>query len=236
MFQRNALAVLGLVGFAAMGCSKESTSSTNIKTGGIAARIDVYADTNTTARVHVELVVGGTSSNTYVNLEGGDKLVAKAGDESKTLTSTDTGVFDVTFSGVEAEEPISVSLERPADTTAPGNSGTLPPPFDVEKPEAGKSRKTDDLAVAWAPSGSGDPMDLDFSGSCIYSNDKSVSDTGAYTVKKGTLESTGGEMPETCDLTLDIQRTRKGVADSAFDPESYFRLHQRRSTSFTSLP
>jgi hypothetical protein len=52
----------------------------------------------------------------------------------------------------------------------------------------------------------------------------------------GELESTGGDKPETCDLTADLTRTKKGSADTLFDPESYFRLHQRRSAKFTSNP
>ncbi len=92
MLQRTSLAVLGLVGLLAIGCSKETTSSRNIKTGGIAALIDVYADSDTSAKVHVELRVGGSSSNTYVTLENGDELSATADDQMKVLTSTDTGV------------------------------------------------------------------------------------------------------------------------------------------------
>lgn len=238
MFEQKTLLVLGLVGFAVIGCSKETTSSSNIKTGGIAALIDVYADSATKVNVHVELKVGGSSSNTYVALEGGDKLVATGGDETKTLTATNTGVYDANFSNGDAETLYTVTLERPSDTTAPGNSGALPAPFGVAKPTAGLSRKTDDLEVTWDadPAGAGDGMDLKFTGSCIFEFDKSTSDTGSYVAKKTTLDSTGGEMPDTCNITLGVERSRSGEADAAFDPESWFRTHQRRSTQFISNP
>src|ERR1041384_7124397 len=123
MNSRFALASLCLVALSSVACSKETTSSSNIKTGGIAALIDVYADNDTTATVHVELKVGGSSSNTYVDLEGGDELKATVGDVTKTLPASDTGIYEATFSGVEEDTEFSVTLERPDDVTASGNSG-----------------------------------------------------------------------------------------------------------------
>ena len=237
MFERS-LVVVGFLGLLAMSCkSEETTSSNNIKTGGIAALIDVYADTATKATVHVELKVGGSSSNTYIGLDSGDQLIATAGDQEKTLTTADgVGRYEAVFSGVAADTLFTVVLERPHDTTAADNSGTLPAPFDLDKPKDDLSRKDDALDVTWSPSGSDDGMDFDFDGSCIFPYSKSPSDSGSFTVAKGTFESTGGDKPEACKLTLEAQRSRSGSADAAFDSESYFRLHQRRSTSFTSAP
>ena len=237
MFEHRSLSVALLAGLLVMGCNnKETTSSANIKTPGIAMLVDVYADTATKATVHVELRVGGSDSNTYVSLENGDELTAVAGDESKVMTARDTGVYEANFTGVAAETPFSVLFNRPHDTSALDNSGALPEPFDLDKPESGLSRMADDLEVTWAPSGTGDQMDLDFDGDCIYHLHKAPSDLGSFTVVKGSLDSTGGDMPETCDITLGAQRTRQGTVDGAFDPESWFKLHQRRSTTFSSAP
>jgi hypothetical protein len=228
---------LCLVGLSALGCSsKETTSSSNIKTGGIAALIDVYADTDDTATVHVALKIAGSSSNAYVLLEGSDKLIATADGETKTLTARDAGIYEANFSGVGADTEISVTLERPDDITASGNSGTLPAPFTLDDPTPKLSRKDDDLTVTWAPADTGDPVRAVFDGSCIFNFDDDISDTGSYAVPKGTLMSTGGDKPKTCDITLNMSRSRTGTADSKFDPESYFRLFQRRSASFTSNP
>jgi hypothetical protein len=238
MYERGSLVVVGLLGLLVFGCSKETTSSSNIKTPGIAALIDVYADTDTTAKVHVELKVGGSSSNTYVGLDNGDQLIATAGDQTKTLTTTDdVGVYEASFSGVAAETAFSVVFDRPHDTTAANNSGALPPPFTLDKPKDNLSRKDDELEVTWAPSGSDDGMDFSFDGDCIFPDTESpLSDSGSLILAKGTLESTGGDMPKACKLTLDVQRSRSGSADDEFDSESYFRLHQRRSTTFISAP
>ena len=236
MFHRSGLAALCLIGLSALGCSKETTSSSNIKTGGIAALIDVNAFDDTTATVHVELRVGGSSSNAYVNLEGQDRLIATAGGKTKTLTSVDSGVYEADFSGLEGGTEFSVTLDRPDDITASDNVGTLPDPFTLDDPTSDLSRMTDDLTLTWAPADTGDGMRVDIDGSCIFSYDDDMSDTGSYVVAAGKLRSTGSDMPETCDLTAKVERVRDGSADTAFDPESYFRLHQFRSEKFTSNP
>jgi hypothetical protein len=236
MLQRSALVSLCFIGLSALGCSKETTSSSNIKTGGIAALIDVYADDDTSATVHVELRVGGSSSNTYVALEGGDSLTATAAGKTKTLTSVDTGVYEADFSGVEGGTEFQVTLDRPDDTTASDNSGTLPDPFTLDDPTPDLSRKTDDLTLTWAPAKAGDGMNAKIDGSCIFPWDHAMSDTGSFVVAAGELDSTGGDKPETCDLTAHVERTKDGSADTLFDPESYFTLHQRRSAKFTSNP
>lgn len=234
MFDGNTLVVVGLVGFAALGCSKETTSSANIKTGGFATLIDVYADNDTTSRVHVVLKVGGSSSNTYIALENGDKLTATDGDAKKTLTATDTGIYEANFAGVTEDTVFTVALERTDETAT--SSGTLPAPFALEKPMAGLSRKADPLEVDWSPANTGDSMVLDVSGDCIFDDSNEISDTGSYVIPKDTLKSTGGDMPTTCDLTFALDRKRSGTADPAFDPESYVLLHQRRKATATSLP
>ena len=236
MLHRFALVSLCFLGLSALGCSKETTSSSNIKTGGIAALIDVYADDDTTATVHVELKVGGSSSNTYVALEGGDSLTATAAGKTKTLTSVDTGIYEADFSGVEGGTEFEVILDRPEDTTASDNSGTLPDPFTLDDPTDDLSRETDDLELTWAPADTGDSMHADIKGQCIFPYSHSMSDTGSLVVAAGKLESTGGDKPETCDLTAHVERTKGGSADTIFDPESYFTLHQRRSAKFTSNP
>src|SRR5437762_9756010 len=113
MFERGSLLVVGFAVLLAVGCNnEESTSSNNIKTGGIAALTDVYADTDTTATVHVELKVGGSSSNTYIDLDSGDELIATAGDQTKTLTTTGkVGRYEALFSGVGADTEFTVVLD-----------------------------------------------------------------------------------------------------------------------------
>ncbi len=236
MLSRIAVTSLCLMSLSAVACSKETASSSNIKTGGIAALIDVYADDDTTATVHVELKVGGSSANVYVDLEGADELIATAGGQTKTLTARDTGIYEAKFSDVEEDTEFSVTLERPDDVTASNNSGTLPAPYTLDDPTSKLSRAEDDLELTWAPE-SDDKMTLELDGDCIFTFKKDVPDTASYTIVAGTLDSTGKEdEAEACDVDLNARRTREGKADSKFDPESYFRLHQRRGASFVSNP
>jgi hypothetical protein len=236
MSSRIALVSLCLLGLSSVACSKETTSSINIRTGGIAALIDVYADDDTSATVHVELKVGGSSSNAYVDLQGGDELKATVGDVTKVLTARDSGVYEATFNGVEEDTEFSVSLERSDDDdTASANSGTLPAPYTLDEPTSELSREDDELILSWEPD-SRDKMTLELDGDCIFSFDKDVPDTGMYSLAPGTLSSTDKDEPEACDVDVDARRSREGKADSQFDPESYFRLHQRRSTRFVSNP
>lgn len=235
MNSRTALASLCWIGLLALGCSsKETTSSTNIKTGGIAAQIDVYADDDTTATVHVELKIAGSDSNAFVVLEGKDELIATAGDVTKTMTARDGGIYEANFSDVGEDTEFSVTLERPDDVTASSNSGTLPPPFDLDKPA--ETSRVEELELTWAPA-SEDRMELEIEGNCIkrFSEDD-VADTGAYTIDAGELESFDEDEPETCNATVDARRVRGGKVDSKFDPESHFNLFQRRSVRFVTTP
>ena len=120
-----------------------------------------------------------------------------------------------------------------------------PHPFTLDDPPSKLSRLDDDLEVTWAPADSGDPMRLDFDGDCIFPYGPAASDTGSYIVGKGKLDSSTmvdtdkdgkDDSGVTCDITADVERSREGTADSQFDPESWFKLHQRRSASFTSNP
>lgn len=236
MFNRSALARVSLMGLLALGCSKEVTSSSNIRTQGIVALIDVYADTDTRARVNVKLVVGGPNSNTYVDLEGEDELTATADGKKKTLAVQSDGTYRADFDGVGEDSEFSVALTRSEnDESASDSSGTLPAPFSLDEPVGELSRQADELEISWDP-GSDDDMNLQFHGDCIYPYSKNVADTGSYTVEKDRLDSTGIDKPEACQLTLDAVRTRNGRADSKLDPDSYFRLHQRRGTKFVSNP
>ena len=171
-----------------------------------------------------------------MDLEGSDTLTATADGKTKTLSAVDPGIYEARFTGVSADSEFSVTLDRPEDETASDNSGTLPTPFALDEPESNLSRADDALDITWAPADTGDPVVLELDGDCIFNYDKKVSDTGKYTLAAGTLDSTNSKMPETCDITVQADRSRDGTADAKFDRESYFKLHQRRKATFTSAP
>jgi hypothetical protein len=237
--------VLGLYGLALAGglagC-KETTSSENIRTRGIAMLTEVTARSDSHARVRTELVVGGDESNTYVILEGGDQLVAMAGDEEQVMEAVSDGIYETVFEIGEGGTPFMVMLEREGDDDAPDNEGTLPEPFEITSDfgDTPVSRADDSMEITWEPSGEDDDMDIAFEDvdeSCIYNHDDDIpGDPGSYLVEPATLDSTDSDDPETCDVEVTITRTRDGSTDSALDGESSFVLRQVRRFTFVSDP
>ena len=69
-----------------------------------------------------------------------------------------------------------------------------------------------------------------------FIDDMVKTDPGTFTIPKGTLESTSESMPQDCDLTVTMERMATGTADPIFDSESWFKLHQVRTDTFTSKP
>jgi hypothetical protein len=220
-----------------LGC-KETTSSEFIRTGGIAALIDITAEDADNSKVHVELRVGGDESNTFVILDGGDKLTASAGaTETKDLFSVAEGVYEGKFAtGKEVE--FTVAFDRTEDEDAPNSKGTLPPPFAMTSPMSDEthSRADDNVLVTWSPVPDS-AATIDVTGDCIFS--ESYSTTGAlgmFTIPKADLKSTDEMKPLSCTVTVTVKCKREGKADVAYDDESHFFTYQTRSTSFTSAP
>ena len=215
MLNRSALMCLSLIGLSALGCSKETTSSKNIRTGGIAALIDVYADTDTRHRAR-RARGGGSDSNTYVDLEGADELVATVDGEAKTLTVVDTGIYEAKFSGVGEDTEFSVTLDRGEDETASDNSGTLPAPFTLDDPADDLSREEDELEVTWSPD-SGEKEAARVEGDCIFGTTKTCP-TRAATPSRP------------------VRSTRPAVDEPEGATRSQGRPHSRGSATPSAIP
>jgi len=223
------------------GC-KETVSSDYIKTGGIAMLTTVTARSTSDVTVHTELLVGGDESNTYVILNSGDRIYAKAADEQQEMDAIEDGVYEATFDAGEGGTKYSVMLRRDDGDSAERNTGTLPEAFDITS-DLGTdvlSRMDDDVELTWAPSGEKDDMSLDVDddiGGCIFSDGFDIGgDDGSYTIPAGTLDSTSSQHPEECDVTATITREGSGSTDGALDDESWFVLRQVRATTFASGP
>jgi hypothetical protein len=224
-----------------LGC-KETTSSCNVRTPGLAMLTVVTATSESSVRVKTTLLVGGDESNTYATLDGCDELFAEADGERAEMREIDDGVYEAKFELGGAETEYRVILEREQDETADGNVGKLPAPFDVTSDFGSTeiSRADDDMEVTWDPSDSGDDMSLeieDEAGGCLYDDDFEIAgDPGSYVLAKGSLDSTSSQMPETCDAKGRLVRAREGSNDRALDSESSFTLRQTRAFAFVSAP
>lgn len=218
-----------------VGC-RETTSSEFIRTGGIAALIDVTADAEDHSVVRVELAVGGPFG-TLVDLQSGDTLKATGGSESKDLQRVSSGVYEATFASGKSID-FSVDFERATDDDAPSNKGKLPAPFKLTMPAPSDSlsRASDELMIMWdtAPGVDGE-VELD--GSCIFTTSKTVSGSAtSITFAKAEIKNLDDKKPESCSVEAKLSFTREGTTDPAFDPDSYFHAVQERTVTFTSTP
>ena len=229
------ITVFGIVSLAALSGCTETLDSDLIKTKGIAATVEVSADSDVSSRVHVTLQAGGDESNTYIELQSGDALYASADGDRTGMEHVDEGEYDADFGTGLGGVEFVVDLQRADDTPAPNSRGILPEGFTLDAIEEDLSRATDDLVVTWDGGGGGE-MNIAIEGSCIFSFDEDVSDNGSYTIDAGELKAKDDDKPESCELKATLTRTAHGTPDPAFDGESDFILRQVRSDSFDSKP
>lgn len=214
----------------------ETVDSKNIRTGGISALITANATSDAATTVTAELKVGGPTSNTYVDLSGGDRIFASADGKRSEMEAQGTGTYQIDFNVAAADTEFLVDLQRDEDDDAPMTKGQLPAPFSFQVPNMSTSR-AQNITITWSPSGTADNVTLQFGGTCIFNRTVDVpGDTGSHEISAGTLASTNPDKPETCDITVEMKRTRKGEADPAYDPDSSFVLTQTRTSKFTSTP
>jgi hypothetical protein len=214
-----------------------TTSSRNIRTAGLVALVDVTAHDDSHATVSTALVIGGASSNTYVVLEGGDRLYAETNGDKREMNATSDGEYEAKFDRAEGE--YTVSLTRDVDATAPKSSGTLPPPFQItsEFGDDPKSRKNDDVSFTWTPGSSGSDVEISIEGDCIHSETYKVGgDPGNFTIEKRKIEAWSSDKKKNCNVAVEIIHTTHGSTDPAFDTDSRFELRQVRKTRFVSGP
>jgi hypothetical protein len=220
----------------AVGCSA-TTSSRNIRTAGLVALVDVTARNDQDAVVSTALVIGGANSNTYVVLEGGDRLYAESNGDKREMNATSDGEYEAKFGRAEGE--FVVSLTRDQDGAAPSSSGTLPPPFQItsEFGDAPLSRKKDSVTFTWTPGNSGADVEIEIEGDCIHSEKYKVGgDPGSFSIEPGKIEAWKSDKKKACNVSVEIVHTARGTTDPAFDSDSRFELRQVRKTRFVSGP
>ena len=228
-------------GAALVGC-KETVSSCDIRTSGLAELTTVTSNDGAMSTIHTNLVVGGDESNTYANLDCGDQIFAEVnGTDRQTMRSVASGEFEAEFDTAAEDDDFNVILERGQDDNAPDSRGTMPAPFAITSTfdATPHSRATEIVTIEWDPSGETDTVNIVVEGNCIFRKDYSnVNDDGAHDIPAGDLEGTNDDNPDqaTCPLDVTVTRERQGSADSVFDAESWFVLRQIRTTGFTSAP
>lgn len=228
---------ISVLGFAFLlgGCAEE-VESEDVRTTGIYPEIEVTASGNGTSRVAVRLKVGGSGSNTFLDLTGQDRLEATANGETKELDESDGHWYRVSFPTEAGGTEFTVAFLRgEADDSAPDSRVTLPEPFELSVDTEEASRADDDVPYSWEPDASGD-VAWRYEGTCVQSDTGSTADDGEHRIQAGSIETFESDAMESCEVTLQVTRESRGSIDPAFTEGGRAVARQVRNAGFRSTP
>lgn len=224
---------------AVAGCT--SVNSSDVKTSGMSANMQVVADGTDATQVAMQLHVDNNITD-LVNLTSGDTLVASTGSTSSPMSKNEflgDIWYTASFPNATAESTsFTVAFNRASDVSAPSSVASLPGPFNITSPAASQtfSRTGQDITVAYDSSGTQDAMSWQANGTCIKLQTGSIQgDPGTFTIAKGTLLPADGSMTAaSCQVTLAVIRSRAGTIDSHFGYGGSATGQQQRSFQFQS--
>lgn len=234
----------------AIGC--EQVDSVDVRTDGIHADISLVTDGNGKTDLSATLRVGGSNSNTYLDLVDGDELTAFAGAEVKKLSRNRRALGQIHYEGQfdtdREDTQFRIAFTRvghdSAETEcrggdAPNSTATLPAPFAIQSPAetAAFSADNDDIEVSWSNSGQNDDMEYRVSGSCIKDfGDDNLNDDGRFTIDHDDFKLVNDEATFDCDVKIKITRSREGSIDSGYGEGGKVNAHQVRSVEVKLRP
>ena len=220
--------------------------SEDIKTSGIRVEIEVTSSSENQAEIDVALLVGGSNSNTYINLSGGDKLTATLNDATTKDLNEETDLLDskkvtynITFNNAGAgasNASYKVSLQRPTETDALNSTVNIPEAitgFIADKNTF--SRSSEDLSLTWNGLNNGSNVELSYEGDCIFNDSVDTSDDGSYQINSGVIESNASSN-QNCDITFTLTRQLSGSLDPNYGEGGYIRAYKTSSFDVSSIP
>lgn len=219
----------------------ETLDSADLRTSGVYAEIEVEAHGDGQSIVRTTLRPGGDSSNTYLELTAGDRLLATAQAQTKTMVAS-RNVWDevhylAAFSRDEADTEFRVAFERPSENGEDADDSTvsLPEPFRLTSPRAGALvvPGEDRVRITWDRA-AGDPVEVRLEGDCIWPFERVIhDDRGGLVVQPGDLEAHG---EESCRVEVTVARVRRGELDSNFGEGGRIEARQIRRTWLVVRP
>jgi hypothetical protein len=223
------------VSLVSFGCT-ESVESEDIRTSGVYPEIMVTATGNGSSQVRVRLKVGGSNSNTFLDMTGQDRLEATVGDTTRRLDETSSDTYTASFpEDAEGTEFVISFLRGDADEDAPASVVTMPAPFDFSLSTTEASRADDDVELTWDPPASGQ-VSWSLNGDCVKLDSGSTPDDGTHTLESGSIDTFEDDMDESCTVNVELTRARSGTIDSAFTEGGSIVARHVRGSSFTSNP
>ena len=190
----------------------------------------------------------GDSPTTFVELQGDDTLTATAGEQTVTLEGSELlGVVqyngDVTTK--TAGDVVTVAFTRTEEgkESAPDSNVALTEALALTAPAGGAtSSRAADLAIAWTSEASEDQVRVGWSGGCIVDGSRDVTaGANTLTLEAGSIakreqgENEEEPVPDNCDVSLTLSRSRTGTIDPAFGGGSITHTFTD-SVTFASQP
>jgi len=181
-----------------------------------------------TTRVEVQLSAGG-ASGPDIYLVGGDRLVVAANGESHTLVEDRDWPNIVRYiTALDVDDPgaqVAVSFERPNHVPAPDSHVVLPERITIQSPQSNQTfGRGDSITVSWDPSGTSDPMGIQFDVTCRDDGDVSsrfltysVADSGTkdYDVDDLLSEWSLGQNAN-CTAEIILVRSTRGSVSAEY--------------------
>lgn len=242
MITRQHLLMLAAAAAAVPAVACQTTESDSVLTRGMYAQISATADGSGETTVGATLFLGPPSNLNFIDLEGGDQLIAHHGGEARPMAEQILlGIVSHTarFSGDAADATFEVELRRDVDAGAPSSRVSLPAPFALGGVPASVSRGVA-FGVSWTGGAlaAGDRMAWRAEGPCVELASGTIAgDPGSVTLPAGTLVKRGGQnIADSCEVKVTVTRERDGDVDPAYGKGGAALGSQTRSVTFTSTP
>jgi hypothetical protein len=233
---KNALFPLCLLVSPGLFACTETVVSGDVRTTGISPEFSITADGLGSTRASARLKVGGNDSNTFLTLQGGDRLEVSVDDDTRALESVGSHRYEASFP-VDAggTEFVFSFLRSEADESAPSSRLTLPEPFELTMVGTEASRETDRVGFGWDSTTTGE-VRWNVDGDCVWADDGVTPDDGSHTLDATDLRARLNRETESCTVRLTLERFSAGSLDPAFTEGGEGLGRQQRVQSFTSMP
>lgn len=190
----------------------------------------------------------GDSPTTFVELQGDDVLTATAGEQTVTLDGSEL-IGLVQYDGdLDTKTPgdvITVAFTRTEEgkESAPDSNVALTEGLALTAPAGGAtSSRAANLDIAWTSAASEDQVRVGWSGGCVVDGSRDVTaGANSVTLEAGSIakreqgENEEEPVPDNCDVTLTLSRSRSGAIDPAFGGGSIAHTFTD-SVTFASQP
>ncbi len=229
------LGLLGLVLCAAPlgACNETAVGTDTVRTKGLWAAIAVKS-TGPSTKLTAELRVGGSRGTPAYPLTGADELLVSVdGSAEVNLDETcpDENTFCTGNLGNISGKEVRLNFDRGSEQeNAPNSTVTMPDAFEVSVKDQDVVRGEEDVVLTI--SGSSRSLEYRVSGSCIWTEEGTVTDGK---IPASAITSPNSDKDEDCDVNVVVTRTATGELDPNFGKGGHIVAVQERKFTFFSV-